>query len=410
MMQARSMRTVHHDPPKRQGGHVEPKSWRMWTPGPAGAWAHFDPMRFDVGLLLARSDAVSMLRPSNAATCVRLAVVGLGAAHAGLDYAFLILGAAIHHSGYGPEPLWWCTVLLLARRGGVVPADMLTALEEMVKEGSGQTRSPRRESRDSSSPSRTSGRGAAGPAVLGRLPAAHPRGEAGHAGRKQAGARELRGARGQRPRARAGQPGEKVMGGLKSRPVVLDVRPVGWVPSEKRREREKRKILEEAETKARIEEEERRREQVAREAEEQRERDQAERALRQESMTARRRRRSGRRRWRRRRSRGRRTRSSSARCCRSPSPCARRPRSSWRRRTARPCSSRAPAGPAGCRCGCSPGARIRGGGSSSPTARGIDPRGPPRAVDVDVCGPSGGHKMSIPTARWGNRTSVPGGG
>lgn len=75
---------------------------------------------------------------------------------------------------------------------------------------------------------------------------------------------------------------ERVMGGLKSRPVVLDVRPVGWVPSEKRREREKKKILEEAETRARIEEEERRREQVAREAEEQREREQVERAQRQE--------------------------------------------------------------------------------------------------------------------------------
>jgi len=75
---------------------------------------------------------------------------------------------------------------------------------------------------------------------------------------------------------------EEVMNGLKSRPVVLDVRPQGWMPKEKLKERERKREREEAEQAVRVKAEEQRRQQVAKEAAEQAEREAAELAERKE--------------------------------------------------------------------------------------------------------------------------------
>lgn len=73
-----------------------------------------------------------------------------------------------------------------------------------------------------------------------------------------------------------------VMECLKTRPVILDVRPQGWKPKEMVRERERIRERKEAEEKALIEKESQRREQVAREQKEEEERQAAERAERKE--------------------------------------------------------------------------------------------------------------------------------
>lgn len=75
---------------------------------------------------------------------------------------------------------------------------------------------------------------------------------------------------------------ESVMLSLKQRPVVLDVRPLGWKPKEKVKELERIRQREEAERNARIEVENQRREKVAKEAAEEAERQAAERAVREE--------------------------------------------------------------------------------------------------------------------------------
>lgn len=75
---------------------------------------------------------------------------------------------------------------------------------------------------------------------------------------------------------------DKVMSGLKSRPLTLDVRPQGWKPSAKVKELRQRKEREEAERQAAILAETERREQVAKEAKEQEEREAAEKAERKE--------------------------------------------------------------------------------------------------------------------------------
>jgi len=66
---------------------------------------------------------------------------------------------------------------------------------------------------------------------------------------------------------------DKVMSGLKSRPVTLDVRPQGWKPKAKVKELEKKRAMEEAERKAREDAELHRREQVALEKKEQEQRE-----------------------------------------------------------------------------------------------------------------------------------------
>lgn len=74
-----------------------------------------------------------------------------------------------------------------------------------------------------------------------------------------------------------------VMNSLKARPVTLDVRPQGWKPREKLMAIERKRQLEEAERQVRIQEEEKRRVQVAQDAAKQAEREAQERAERQEA-------------------------------------------------------------------------------------------------------------------------------
>jgi len=76
---------------------------------------------------------------------------------------------------------------------------------------------------------------------------------------------------------------EQVMNSLKSRPVTLDVRPLGWKPQEKVRELRRKQEREEAERQNIQALELRRRDQVAREAEEEKERQKVLRAERQEA-------------------------------------------------------------------------------------------------------------------------------
>jgi len=73
-----------------------------------------------------------------------------------------------------------------------------------------------------------------------------------------------------------------VMNSLKARPVTLDLRPQGWKPREKLQQIQRKRQLEEAEKQVRIQEEEERRAQVARDAAERAEREAQERAERQE--------------------------------------------------------------------------------------------------------------------------------
>merc|ERR1712226_1456528 len=54
-----------------------------------------------------------------------------------------------------------------------------------------------------------------------------------------------------------------VMCSLKSRPVTLDVRPIGWKPKEKLLEMERKRALDDAEMQQRVQLEEARREQCA---------------------------------------------------------------------------------------------------------------------------------------------------
>lgn len=77
---------------------------------------------------------------------------------------------------------------------------------------------------------------------------------------------------------------EKVMNGLKSRPVILDVRPQGWKPKAMVKELEKKRAMEDAERKAREDAELQRREQVALERKEQEKREMAAVAERQEQV------------------------------------------------------------------------------------------------------------------------------
>merc|ERR1712046_350030 len=66
-----------------------------------------------------------------------------------------------------------------------------------------------------------------------------------------------------------------VMGGLKRRPVTLDVRPQGWKPADKVKEIERKRAMEEAEKKARVQAENQRRDKVALEQKEQAEKEAA---------------------------------------------------------------------------------------------------------------------------------------
>lgn len=75
---------------------------------------------------------------------------------------------------------------------------------------------------------------------------------------------------------------QRVMHFLKSRPVVLDVRPLGWKPPEKMKELKRRQQQEEAEQKAKMAVEKKRREQVAKEAAEEAQRLAEEKAIREE--------------------------------------------------------------------------------------------------------------------------------
>ena len=75
---------------------------------------------------------------------------------------------------------------------------------------------------------------------------------------------------------------QRVMQFLKGRPLVLDVRPLGWKPPEKLKELKRKQAQEEAERQAKMAVEKKRREQVAKEAAEEAQRQAAERAIREE--------------------------------------------------------------------------------------------------------------------------------
>ncbi|CAJ1327814.1 unnamed protein product [Effrenium voratum] len=75
---------------------------------------------------------------------------------------------------------------------------------------------------------------------------------------------------------------QRVMQSLKGRPVVLDVRPLGWKPPEKLKELKRKHAQEEAERQAKMAVEKKRREQEAKKAAEEAERQAAERAVREE--------------------------------------------------------------------------------------------------------------------------------
>ena len=75
---------------------------------------------------------------------------------------------------------------------------------------------------------------------------------------------------------------QRVMQFLKGRPLVLDVRPLGWKPPEKVKELKRKQAQEEAERQAKMAVEKKRREQVAKEAAEEAQRQAAERAVREE--------------------------------------------------------------------------------------------------------------------------------
>jgi len=75
---------------------------------------------------------------------------------------------------------------------------------------------------------------------------------------------------------------QRVMQFLKGRPLVLDVRPLGWKPPEKVKELKRKQEQEEAERKAKMAVEKKRREQVAKEAAEEAQRQAAEKAAREE--------------------------------------------------------------------------------------------------------------------------------
>lgn len=75
---------------------------------------------------------------------------------------------------------------------------------------------------------------------------------------------------------------QRVMQFLKGRPLVLDVRPVGWKPPEKVKELKRKQAAEEAERQAKMAVEKKRREQVAKEQAEEAQRQAVERQVREE--------------------------------------------------------------------------------------------------------------------------------